>query len=61
MAQTLTPAAMIENLTQNTPSFAKALGKQLTTKFTPRLRFVFDEEEAEAGHIQNLIDNVKAD
>ena len=59
--QTLTPKAMIENLTQNTALFAKALGKQLTTKFTPRLRFAFDEEEAEAGHLQTLIVNVKAD
>ena len=59
--QTLTPKAMTENLNQNIGLFAKSLGRQLTTKFTPRLKFAFDDEEAEAGHIQNLIDQTKAD
>lgn len=59
--QVLTPKAMAESLNQNIALFAKALGKQLTTKFTPRLHFTFDDEEAEAGYIQTLIDNVKAD
>jgi ribosome-binding factor A len=59
--QVMTPKAMTESFNQNIGLFAKALGKQLTTKFTPRLKFAFDDEEAEAGHIQTLIDNVKAD
>jgi ribosome-binding factor A len=59
--QTMTPKAMVENLNLNHGVFGRALGKQLTTKYTPKLRFVFDEEEAEAAHIQNLIDNTKAD
>lgn len=59
--QTLTPQAMVENMNMNAGLFGRALGKQLTTKYTPRLRFAFDTDEAEAGHIQKLIDNVKAE
>jgi ribosome-binding factor A len=59
--QVMTPKAMVENLNLNVGMFGRALGKQLTTKYTPKLRFVFDDEEANAAHIQTLIDTVKAD
>lgn len=46
---------LLEALNNSAPYISRELGKKLSMKFTPRLRFVEDESFDEAQHIEGLL------
>ena len=55
----LTPQQLVANLQENTHLLGKALGKQLTTKFTPRLTFVYDDQLEGEAKILTLLNKLR--
>ncbi len=49
----------IELLKEEAPLLGKEIGKRISTKFTPRLKFLIDESYSEAEKINKLILNSK--
>lgn len=46
---------LLEALNRSSPYFSKELGKRLSMKFTPKLKFLEDQSFGEAQHIEELL------
>ena len=55
------PADVEEAFFTENRIFAKALAREITTKFTPRLKFVYDTGLGEITRIDELLDTVAKD
>lgn len=52
---------LLDALNENSKTFQKEISKNMSMKFTPRVKFVTDTSFEEAQHIENLLRDIKTD